>query len=322
MNDAVDFQYIPLNHIDAATGRYNCDRSSNCPATVFDSCLVHELCDPSADTCNATRRLQLSSYLACFEGPYANTEVLPASARTGLCFTKAYGAEAPLAMRRVTDCVANDAVAVQSALNKTRAPMYAKLGPEPGLFPHIFLDGTHFDHNSWAALLRAICDRNVAVVSRRIAACAERTATFTLDVVTSSCSAIVLRQASYCSAITDAANLAASEYAFPNGWQTDGAAGQGNNPSYVNERAVLQCAYTSCAEGGPTSKSVTVAVTLRGLVAGLQATLVGAVADAAAPPRVNGTIGLLTLIVDRLVDTNFHVEGVANAKLQIGVAEA
>ena len=320
MSDAVEFRYIPLNHIDTATGEYNCDPASNCPATVFDSCLVHELCDPEANMCNATRRLQLANYLACFEGPYANTEVLPPASRTKPCFEKAYGTEAPLALSRVADCVANNSVAVQDVLNKSRASMYAMLGPDPGLFPHIFLDGTHFFNSTWSALLRAICDRNVVVGGAAIAACAEMTATFTLDVVTSSCSTIYRRSASYCSAVTDAANLAASEWAFPRGWQTDGVAGQGSDPSYVNEHAALQCAYTSCAEGGSASSIVTVEVALSGLVGGLQATLAGAVAAALAP-RANGTIGLLALIVDRLVDANFLVEGVANARLKIGAAE-
>ena len=67
--------------------------------------------------------------------------------------------KAGLDFKKVTDCTVNAALMqeVQSQLNSTRAPMYAKLGPSPGLFPHIFVDGQHLYNNTWAAINKILC---------------------------------------------------------------------------------------------------------------------------------------------------------------------
>ena len=67
---------MPLNHV-APNGTFECvPPAFACPDTRFDTCLAHVTCDPlDAKGCAPTVQLQLASYLACFEGPFANREV-------------------------------------------------------------------------------------------------------------------------------------------------------------------------------------------------------------------------------------------------------
>ena len=70
----VRFRYIPLNHV-APNGSFACNESFACPDTRFDTCLARVTCDPLDGRCLPAAQQQLASYLACFEGPFANREV-------------------------------------------------------------------------------------------------------------------------------------------------------------------------------------------------------------------------------------------------------
>ena len=157
----VDFNYIPLNHVDPGTGSFLCTPEFDCAATAFDSCLTDLVRDPYgtlAARSGAVNQLALSSFLACFEGPFANQEVQTNATRRRPCFDASFGTADANPWRAVTSCAADPSKVgpIMVALNRTRAPMYAKLQPKPGTFPHIFVDGVHQWNNSWTSLLRTI----------------------------------------------------------------------------------------------------------------------------------------------------------------------
>lgn len=146
--------------MDAATGSFVCTEAFDCPATRFDSCLVRTSCwFGDAGACEPSTQLGIARFLQCFEGPFANKEVIPDDAMREPCM-KSSG----LDYDEVQACV-DDSTALKQAqhlLNETRAPMYNQLGPNPGTFPHIFVDGEHLYNSTWAALVRIICKKAIA----------------------------------------------------------------------------------------------------------------------------------------------------------------
>ena len=152
----VTFHYFPLNHIDPAANYSFLCKGMDCPSTQFDSCLVKEYCWPLTSQKPCPRQLAVSRFLACFEGQYANEEAPTNASRREPCMAKA-----GLDYELVLSCKQNQTAlaAAETALNATRAPMYRALGPNPGLFPHIFVDGEHLNHDTWTALTRILCQK-------------------------------------------------------------------------------------------------------------------------------------------------------------------
>jgi hypothetical protein len=128
-----------------------------CDSVRFESCLVKKYCwyQNDAQSCTSTNQLAVSKFMKCFEGPYANREATPDPSRRKICME-----EAKLDYEMINNCASNktEVDEIEYQLNLTRAPMYKMLGPTPGLFPHIFVNHQHLWNNSWAALVRKLCN--------------------------------------------------------------------------------------------------------------------------------------------------------------------
>lgn len=309
VNDVVRFRYIPLNHV-APNGSFACNESFACPDTRFDTCLARVTCDPLDGRCLPAAQQQLASYLACFEGPFANREVQTNTSRRMPCLTKAFGEDAAAISDRIKQCLANDVADVEVKFNATRAPMYKRLQPNPGMFPHIFLGGEHFWNNSWTALLRAICS---SAQTPKPPACAPGQATLTFDAdITGGCGIMTpVDSVVFCAAVRDGANLAAARFALPNGWATEGEPGQGDKPSYVDERAVAEASLTKCTTNAGLASQVKVQLELHGVLAALDGTLRGAVEQDGRAPSAEG---IAALIKGRLVTARYQVAAVSRVQ--------
>jgi hypothetical protein len=266
----INFTYIPLNHVDALTGKFVCSPPSmDCESTKFDSCLVHAVANQTSPL--ASNQRGLSSFLKCFEGPFANREEPTDPSRRRPCFEQSFG---PGLFESVAACALNPAVVgpIEEALNKTRAPMYSRLTPNPGLFPHIFINGVHQYNNSWTALFRTLCSALEDDAPRE---CLAQNMTIAFRVhlqhpwkppVTRSQMADLLE------ASLEASNLAASRILFPDHWNTTGDAGQPRGePSYVNARPAVAPSLRSLTSE-PGLPAVAVEVTMS-VLAGLRGSL-------------------------------------------------
>lgn len=264
----INFSYVPLNHVAAdGSGAFNCGASMDCVSTRFDSCLVGEYC--LFGHCDGATQRQLANFLKCFEGPFANVEGGTNATRRKPCM-----AAAGLDFERVASCASNATMvgALQTAINRTRAPMYARLGPNPGLFPHIFVDGVHQANDTWTSLLRTLCGKlavhaagaqSAAPPAALPPACGLSNATLSWDFAPSALSAarILAHRDSFQSAVVAAVNLAASRVALPVHFE----------PDYVDVRAVggALLLEPSAAEGAARgADGVHVAVRLSGVLGG------------------------------------------------------
>jgi len=238
LNPFVSFKYIPLNHINATDGSYLCD-GLDCPSTQFDACLTKEYCW-FEDTCSPRNQQAVSEYLHCFEGPFANRESPTNASRRPHCMQ-----QAGLDYDRVLSCTADKPklASILSALNATRAPMYSSLGPSPGMFPHIFIDGAHLFNNSWASLTRLLCARLPA--QQLPDACTDRVIEEQFRVHNLSAQAINSDKQHFLTAVQLAADLALSKVAFPvhfeyADWPHNADPDPNGAPSYVNAQAITR----------------------------------------------------------------------------------
>lgn len=305
---------MPLNHV-APNGTFECDPPAfACPDTRFDTCLTHATCDPLVTNgCAPAVQLQLASYLACFEGPFANREVRTNASRRAPCLARAFGATAPTLTKAINHCLATNVAGVEVKFNTTRAAMYARLQPNPGSFPHIFLDGKHFWNNSWTGLLRAICELDPA-----LPACTASQATLEFDLTFAqplTCAMLMpAGAAKFGAAVRDGANLAAAAFAFPEGWATQDEPGQGDKPSYVDEKVVAGATLTKCTDTGNGSV-LEVEVRLGGVLTGLADTLLGAVRHDTTAPSATG---VAALIKGRLIGVGYPVTRVTRVRCSPG----
>jgi len=152
----VNFAYLPVNHVNATSGKYICEvdgEDLDCEGTKFDTCLVSTYC--WYGNCSRSTQRQISKFLKCFEGPYANTELVPDISRRQPCMH-----EAGLDFEKVQNCATTPSQVNQlmGTLNASKSSMMASLGPNPGYFPHIFVNGVHLGNFSWVSLLRTVCN--------------------------------------------------------------------------------------------------------------------------------------------------------------------
>jgi len=289
------------------SGRFLCSSGGtdfDCASTAFDSCLTHGV-RAAEGAAAAEEQLALAGFLSCFEGPFANREVQTNATRRRPCFDAHFDTPAATSWDTVQTCATTPAVVdpIMSALNRTRAPMYARLGPNPGYFPHIFVDGEHQWNNSWTSLLRTLCGR----LSPAPPACAAWPFAVTFHLATTtavSAEAIQRRAQPFSDAVLEAANLAASRALFPWNWNTTDEPGQvPGAPSYVNVRAAAGGKLVSLTPLPLPTASPTLAVVvsfeaLAALEPPLARSLASAARDAAAP------------IVEAMLRANgFAVEG-------------
>lgn len=205
--------------------------------------------------CPPETQLKVAHFMQCFEGPYANREISPDPSRRPFCME-----QASLDFDLVSRCAhdSKQVAQIQFELNETRAAMYKRLGPSPGLFPHIFLDGEHQWNNSWAALVRTLCEKIPLIGARLPSACTRLRVfvSFDLDHTPVTRDEIMAKVAKFESAVSTAMDYAASKVWLPVHFDTNEPDGA---PSYVNIRAVDT---TSLIDTARTSSS-TVHVILR-----------------------------------------------------------
>lgn len=149
--------YVPVGHWNASSGTWACGEGLDCPGTAFDSCMAAEYC--WYGDCEASVQAQLSTYLHCFEGPFANLETTTNDSRRPACLQRAQLDAAP-----IEACTADapKLKRIMDTLNASKAAMYRGLGPSPGYFPHIYVDGEHQANFAWTALTRTLCARRDA----------------------------------------------------------------------------------------------------------------------------------------------------------------
>lgn len=172
--------------------------------------------------------------------------------------------------------------------------MYEKLGPHPGTFPHIFVDGVHQWNNSWTALTRTLCGH----LSPAPPACAVRAAGVTFHLATNwnvSSASIQRRAQPFADAVLEACNLAASRRLFPWHWNTTGEAGQRPGAaSYVDVCAASSATLASLTPLPMPTPMPTVAVVVGfEALAALEPPLLNALSRAAqdaAAPLLAGTL--------------------------------
>ena len=208
-----------------------------CDSVRFESCLVHEYCWFESD-CTTTSQRNVAHFLKCFEGPYANREATPDATRRPLCAEKA-----GIDYQHVSACTANKTKVeyIEKMLNRTRAPMYSKLHPQ-GLFPHIFVNGVHLYNNSWASLVRVLCQKIGSTVQLDVCKSVPMDLTFYLW-NTGLTISNVNRHADACAqAILEATNFVGSSEWLPINFKTSQP---DHSPSYVNIKALDSVQLTS-----------------------------------------------------------------------------
>ena len=217
-----------------------CGDGLDCVGTKFDSCMAYENCwFNDTQPCSSTAQLAISQFLQCFEGPYANTDTPANETLIQPCM-----AAAGLNYEQVMNCVNNDTTVenVMWSLNTTREGMYEKLGPTPGYFPHIFLDGNHLYNNSWASLVRIICDK----VGYAPAKCAPKAGVMHVTIYDSPYPVATILEHAYLfeQAVQTASDFAVSQETFPINFNTSSDEPDGA-PSYVNVKALLNTSLRS-----------------------------------------------------------------------------
>eukprot|EP00656_Telonema_subtile_P030301 TRINITY_DN33293_c0_g1_i1.p1 TRINITY_DN33293_c0_g1~~TRINITY_DN33293_c0_g1_i1.p1 ORF type:complete len:215 (+),score=58.52 TRINITY_DN33293_c0_g1_i1:359-1003(+) len=136
--------------------------------------------------------------------------------------------------------------AALEAMNSTRASMYRSLGSNPGMFPHIFIDQAHQWNNTWAALLRTLCQLPQA---DSLPACGavDLTVSFTL-VSPLTARTVLSRAAELAAAVSQGVDYSASRSALPVNYETPSE--PGGAPSYVNVLAVKHSALERAVARG------------------------------------------------------------------------
>lgn len=233
--------------MDPATGDFECASPSfDCASTRFDSCLVGRHCWPNCAGDDARR---LTQFLKCYEGPYANTENLTDPTRREPCMQEAgFEDYEDLLACSQNQTAGSELDRMQRAINATRGPMYAALKPNPGLFPHIFLNGSHQWNNSWTHLLSTLCDDEWLSAPP---ACKRSEETFSFQLQQHgplTVAAIKAHPWKFQAAVQLAVNYAVSQVAFPVHFRTAGE--PGGAPSYVNVKAVRSVEVSKLAPSG------------------------------------------------------------------------
>jgi hypothetical protein len=244
--------YLPVDHIDPASGAYVCGDAQDCNSTVYDGCMADEFCRSRAGFCDAATQARIASFLKCFEGAHANTETQTDPAQREPCF-----AQAGLDFAPVQQCFGDAArvARIRAGLNASKAAMMARLQPAPGYFPHIFVDGRHQWNNSWCSLTRTLC----GLVQRRLErtgeplppACVDSAAAVAFELPSSSVAAAVVQlpTAALDDAVRDAVDVATSAMELPDHFDTDDDALPAGATSYVNVRAASSMGCTGGSGG-------------------------------------------------------------------------
>jgi hypothetical protein len=241
-----------VNHVDPETGAFLCTVQGtdlDCASTRFDSCMVKHACWQGQ--CEFAVQKRIATFLRCFEGPNANTEVETDPARRLPCFLGTGFAQSD--WDSITACAANgtEYAGIAAALNVSKTKMLASLGDKHGLFPHVFVDGQHQWNNSWCGLTRTLCDqaapRGSQLQSQQQppAACRPIDLPFRLLLTDPAIDAATAASAAFQGALRKAAEFAVSNASFPKHFDTDDDALDGA-PSYVDSRAVLALTLHNC----------------------------------------------------------------------------
>lgn len=239
----------------------------DCPATEFDSCLVQEYCwFQDKRPCPTKTQLAVSEFLHCFEGPFANKEAPTNASRREPCMQ-----QAGLDYDRVMNCTLDkDRLRrAQHALNNTRAPMYRRLGPSPGYFPHIFVDGKHLYNMTWAAMVKVLCARITEGkgTSTGPIACQSRHAELSFRVQGIPRGNIEQKAVALERAVQIAADYSVSKealpvnYEYPN-WPHNEQPDPNGEPSYVNVEAMRTVRLVSATAAGGNGVDIKMSATL------------------------------------------------------------
>lgn len=236
--------------------------------------------------CTGEAARRVARFLKCYEGPYANTENLTNPERRPGCMK-----DAGLNYSKVHECAQNASARselerIQNLINDTRAPMYATLQPNPGFFPHIFINGSHQWNNSWTSLLTTLCHDEVNLFGNVPPSCKTSSVTYTFSLLQNerlNKTSVESFKARFTSSVILGVNYAASKVALPHHFHTKGE--PGNAPSYVNIQAVSSASLVSVEKGQTVNYRswLNVEMVFQGVLNGnMDALKVGAVSESAA----------------------------------------
>lgn len=227
--------------------------------------------------CTGEGARRLAQFLKCYEGPFANTENLTDPTRREPCLQEAgFDDYEDLLACSLNETAGGELDRMQRAINATRGPMYAALQPHPGLFPHIFLNGTHQWNNSWTHLLSTLCDDEFLSAPP---ACKRSQEMFSFQLRQHgplTTAAIKAHPWKFQAAVQRAVNYAASQVALPAHFRTAGE--PDGAPSYVNVKAVRSVETDEVTPTG-VGRWLRVDVKLQGVLAGFLEALRGGCAS-------------------------------------------
>lgn len=124
--------------------------------------------------------------------------------------------------------------------------MYEAIQPNPGYFPHIFVNGHHQFNDSWTFMYRTLCDELKANDPTTTICPIKNNINFTFDVSGVNVTHIKSNMVAFQTAINLGINLGTSEVAFPIHWKT--ATLPSDPPSYVNVLASASAVFAKAKE--------------------------------------------------------------------------
>lgn len=235
----MNFSYYPVPHLNSSNDII-CEIDNDgeiyafdCEGRVREQCIMSETCWDVPSGCGQDSQLQVANFLKCWEGPDANQE-----ANSDLDLLPGCLAEAGLSsIEKVDQCVSDTqrVEELSARMKEAKLPMMAGLGPDPGVFPHIFVNGVHQGNYSFVALTRTLCDALLALDSSFTNdACVvdKYELTFTYNTSGEFYPTACASGANWSTAAQDAADIAISAVSLPIGFDLA-------DPKYVNVKAVV-----------------------------------------------------------------------------------
>lgn len=250
----VNFSFYPVPHLNSSNDiicEINDDGEIykfDCEGRVYEQCIMAEACWDVPGGCGQATQLSIANFLKCWEGPDANQEASGDFDELPGCLQEA-GLSSP------EQCV-SDAPRVANLSEKMRLakiPMMASLGPDPGSFPHIFVNGEHQGNYSFVALTRTLCETlsQLGIVTDE--PCTWEQHALTFDIQGNLSVSIIANKTWWNGAVQDAADVATSAEALPIGFDLA-------DPKYVNVRATKGAEVSYSLSQGKTSFRVSVQV--------------------------------------------------------------
>lgn len=238
----MNFSYYPVPHLNSSNDII-CEINDggevykfDCEGRIQEQCIMSDACWDVPGGCDQASQLRVANFLKCWEGPDANTEASSDMDLLPSCLEGA-GLSSP------EQCVSDPqrVEMLSERMRNTKIPMMARLGPDPGSYPHIFVNGEEQGNYSFVALTRTLCaafpDLDIAPK-----VCHWDTYYLDFDIQGDNIDIYISIEAFgtwWGAAVQGAANVAVSANALPINFDSA-------DPKYVNVRALNNTQINSC----------------------------------------------------------------------------